>query len=193
MFRRSYFPEPVSERIIRSSIVADNGQLSPWGSFHLAENGSSHEYWIQDLVERSQAGFRVKLAAADGNGKDGKGLWLVNQAGQEQVFVPRESIFWLRNGTRDYQVVVGGYLLWLENSPETIKRYTEVLEQVLRGERPSLLENSPFIQVAKEWQGQQLKVLGLNPEEDCYQVYTVAGQRVIHQMSYPLALERWVR
>ena len=188
MIRRNYFPEPVSEKTLRNSFLADS-RFTAWGTFFLSENGSSQEYWIQDFEERGSTEYRLKSAVERLNSRDGSGFWLLNNQGQEARFIPRENIFWVQRGSRDYQAVVGGYLLWIGNTSQTVSRYISALEQVLRGERPALLDSGLFLRVAAEKQGQQLKVLCLNSEEDRYQVYSAVGQEVEHEVCFPLSYQ----
>ena len=68
--------------------------------------------------------------------------------------------------------------------------YTEAIGQALSGEKPALLDNSPFFRVDTSFVGMELAILRFSCSNDDGAVYA-GNQRIPHAVDYPLSLKKW--
>lgn len=91
-----------------------------------------------------------------------------------------------------------GYLFscWEDEPPRSSKSsfyfpYLKAFSQAKRGEKPCRLDNSPFVKVSKRFIKRKLVVVEIDSINDKYKVFTKRGEKIWHQVYYPLSYAKW--
>lgn len=174
--------ETVSSKILRQSVVSNQGQISLWGTFQALRQGSlrNTEYWSPALKDYRQDDYRIKLW------DDGCGVWVTDKEGKEAVPIPFDEIFPVER-RRSFIVGWAGYLFRESESTLLRQRYETALQQIVIGNQPGFHDDGAFLKVEAELEGARLVVLDFGDGDNRQLVFTEAGESVDHRVCYPLA------
>ena len=198
MSERYVYSDSARSHLMRCYAI-NNGQIDPWGTIRVVANGVVDDgvmsnaplpirtgltVYGEKLIQYGNGKFRVRISA------DSSTVRLFNK---DEALVDEISFDdFLAVDTSEALVHDDGHLEKFCSKPgRDWQSWKKALRQAAVGKKPSLLDNSPFIQVDNKFVDQIVIALTWGPDEQYAVVYTKDGERIPCKVHYPLSYAKW--
>lgn len=182
--------------LMRNSYVTRGGTIDPWGTIRILVVGVPEGKRVQDPCDILQPGLAIWSNELVGLSPDHR----ASMEG-EDIVVRKNGDMMMRIHPRECQtaeireclVDASGTLqsvLVAQHFPGVRKNLELALLRAEQGEKPQVLDNSVFVQVAKNLVGQRV-VQVVFRREDATLVFSRTGEQIPCRCHQPLAFEKW--
>ncbi len=178
-----------------------DGKIDPWGTIRILLNGvvdpgdcpgtpicvqTGLVVYSEKLVQYGNGQYRAKVLE---NTVQVYGTKTVNNSYVEEISHDKFLVVEIHEAL----VHDDGHLESYCFAPDRRGRQPlkKALEQAATGKKPTLLDNSPFVQVDKKFAGQTVIELSWELRVDHAAVFTKLGERIPSKVHHPLSYAKW--